>query len=459
MTLYKWSQTANSNANSDSTINWAEGMPPSAVNDSSRAEMAAVAKYRDDNSGILNTAGSSTAITITSNQVTTVLLDGFSITARITTTNGAAPTLNVDATGAKAIRVRTSTAVPTGAMLAGSMHKFTYDSADDCWYAACFFAVTTLAGGSLDIVGTTALTAPAIDDLALLYDLSATANRSITLANLFNVMNLFTEDTAPDEAADFLLSYDTSAGSVKKVKPQSIQAILTPSVNKLVVTNNGVSNTQVTITADAAVLVDTNNFAVRVSSVSLTINAATTGANALDAGSLAADTEYHFWIINNGTTTAGLVSTSSTAPTMPGGYTYKYRVGAIRTVVGSASFHRFRQMGNSTQYVPTSGSVTTVFPVMLGAGAGSFPVTIPLAQFVPSTATRIRGVIVVGSTSGSGAIASNNFVAQLTFQTGTTNTQVGTFFDIAIESTNVFGGTGNSSNITCTGWVDSVSAS
>jgi hypothetical protein len=48
MTLYKWSQTASSDASADSTINWAEGQAPSSVNDSARAMMAATAKYRDD---------------------------------------------------------------------------------------------------------------------------------------------------------------------------------------------------------------------------------------------------------------------------------------------------------------------------------------------------------------------------------------------------------------------------
>lgn len=51
MTLYKWSQTASADATIDSTINWAEGQSPSSVNDSARAMMAAIAKYRDDIAG------------------------------------------------------------------------------------------------------------------------------------------------------------------------------------------------------------------------------------------------------------------------------------------------------------------------------------------------------------------------------------------------------------------------
>ena len=53
----------------------------------------------------------------------------------------------------------------------------------------------------------------------LIYDTSGTATEKITLANLLKVVDALTEDTSPDEAADFLLSYDTSAGAAKKVKP------------------------------------------------------------------------------------------------------------------------------------------------------------------------------------------------------------------------------------------------
>ena len=66
--VVSWSQTAASNATADSNVNWAEGMAPSQVNDSARAQMASVAKWRDDLSGALVTGGTSAAYTLTSNQ-------------------------------------------------------------------------------------------------------------------------------------------------------------------------------------------------------------------------------------------------------------------------------------------------------------------------------------------------------------------------------------------------------
>lgn len=48
-TMRFWSETAADNATADATINWAEGQAPSTVNNSARAEMAAVAtQYRVD---------------------------------------------------------------------------------------------------------------------------------------------------------------------------------------------------------------------------------------------------------------------------------------------------------------------------------------------------------------------------------------------------------------------------
>lgn len=57
------------------------------------------------------------------------------------------------------------------------------------------------------------------------------------------------------------------------------------------------------------------------------------GSNAggLDTGSKAVSTWYHVFLISNGTTTDALFSTSATSPTMPNGYTYKRRIGSVKT--------------------------------------------------------------------------------------------------------------------------------
>jgi len=204
MTVNLWSTTAASNSTADSTINWREGQSPSTVNNSSRAMMAAIAKWRDDQAGNIVTGGSSTAYTITTNQSLTPLVDGYTVWARMDETNGVSPTLNVDSTGAKAIRVSTGTAVPTGAMPGGSVQKFTYDSGDDCWYVASFYATTSLALTGLQLHEATELTSAATDDELVIYDLSATTNKRITLANL-------TTSLVPTESAAGFVEMATDA--------------------------------------------------------------------------------------------------------------------------------------------------------------------------------------------------------------------------------------------------------
>src|SRR4249920_3127725 len=103
MTWWKWSSTAATDSTADSTINWAEGQAPSTVNDSARAMMAAAAKFRLDQAGV-TTAGTSTAFTLTSNQVFDTLahLDGNVVGVAPHTISGLAPTLAVDGLTARA---------------------------------------------------------------------------------------------------------------------------------------------------------------------------------------------------------------------------------------------------------------------------------------------------------------------------------------------------------------------
>lgn len=135
MTLWKWSRTANTNSTADTSINWQEGQSPGSVNGSARGMMAAVAKWRDDDSGVIATGGTSTAYTATSYQSLTPIADGFHITLRMSATNGASPTLNVDSTGAVAIHVAAGTAINTGVLQSGAVYRFVYHAATPCWIA------------------------------------------------------------------------------------------------------------------------------------------------------------------------------------------------------------------------------------------------------------------------------------------------------------------------------------
>lgn len=76
------------------------------------------------------------------------------------------------------------------------------------------------------ITALTANTTPATTDIfPHVDDPSGTpVTKKMTFADLLKVVNGLTEDTAPDTSADYVLTYDTSASSAKKVKPIRIGA-------------------------------------------------------------------------------------------------------------------------------------------------------------------------------------------------------------------------------------------
>ena len=150
------------------------------------------------------------------------------------------------------------------------------------------------------------------------------------------------------------------------------------------------SEIDVFVDADYLTLFDSSNLAYIASSVDLTATITTSGVNGLDTGSEASSTWYHIWVIYNGTTVASLLSASSTAPTMPSGYTYKKYVGAVYN--GSDNnFDDFMQNGNSVDV-----------PVVQVASGITTTTTIDLSAFVPPTARRIwaKGRQAGSSTTG-----------------------------------------------------------
>ncbi len=123
-----WSQTPANNATADSNINYAEGMAPSALNDSNRSLMASVARWNNDNNGTLATSGTSAAFTLATNQVESALTAGFTVAAQFHIGNDASATLAVDGLTAKPLRVYPGVALAGYEFGGGSVHKFTYST-------------------------------------------------------------------------------------------------------------------------------------------------------------------------------------------------------------------------------------------------------------------------------------------------------------------------------------------
>jgi hypothetical protein len=72
------------------------------------------------------------------------------------------------------------------------------------------------------------------------------ANRTFALD-----INELSEDTTPDEAADFLVTYDASAGDHKKVHPNNIQPVVTNATGTLPIANGGTGQTAQTAAFNA----------------------------------------------------------------------------------------------------------------------------------------------------------------------------------------------------------------
>lgn len=233
---------------------------------------------------------------------------------------------------------------------------------------------------------------------------------------------------------------------------QSASASIQGAFKNLAVSSTGL-NANVTVTADEIAVEDSGNNYKTIRAVALTIAGTSVGANALDVGAIAASTWYSVWAIYNPTTqtTAGLLSLSATAPTLPSGYTYKARIGWIRTD-GTANKYPlgFIQSGRKVQYKVASGTNVAALPQMAitTTNLPSAWTAIATGNFVPPTASTIRGVTVGVTTTNTPAyqVAPNNqYSTSLNSTTNpapiqTNGGSVNPFmqFDFVLESTNIY---------------------
>lgn len=217
------------------------------------------------------------------------------------------------------------------------------------------------------------------------------------------------------------------------------------------------SNVTIAVVADFIVTTDGTKF--QTTALSQTVNMSTTGVNSLDTGAIAAATWYAiFAVAKPDGTTGGLASLSATSPTMPAGYTYKARIGWVRTAAGSAQLLGTWQLGRRAQYVVGLAQTTTAMLVANVASATLSSTSV--ANFVPSTASDIFVTGENTTVSTTNVIAPNGSYAATVSTTnpapvgGELRQFGGTFM---LESTNIFvAGSSGSVNVFCNGWVDNL---
>lgn len=230
----------------------------------------------------------------------------------------------------------------------------------------------------------------------------------------------------------------------------------------------------VTVTADEIAVENASNAYQTLRAVNLTIAGTASGvANGLDTGALAISTWYSLWVIWNGTTTAGLLSLSATAPTLPSGYTHKARVGWIRTDASANKYPlAFKQYGRDVQMVVAAGTNLTALPVMASGVLGTYSATptwaaVSVSNFIPTTAFKIKIASSYNSTNAGLGIAPNNSYLAYTAATNlppvngylsSASSQVGgQTAEIQIESSNIYAASSASTAlIACLGWIDNI---
>lgn len=172
-----------------------------------------------------STGGTSTAFTATLSPAIAAYADKQLFRVKFNATFGSTPTINFNTVGAKKMYYMlgsTVTQLTTGNVPSGYHALLRYDSALDS-SAGAFMLLNPpaeLAASTLtsQIGALTAETTIATDDLIVITDTSESdAANKMTVANFLKAINALTEDTNPDESADFLLSWDNSASAVKKV--------------------------------------------------------------------------------------------------------------------------------------------------------------------------------------------------------------------------------------------------
>jgi len=110
------------------------------------------------------------------------------------------------------------------------------------------------------------------------------------------------------------------------------------------------------------------------------------------------------------------MSLSATAPTLPSGYTYKARVGWIRTD-GTANKYplSFIQYGKKVQYKVSTSSNLAALPIPVSGAQGSLTtptwVAVAVSNYVPTTATSIDLVLNSLGVGNSMAAPNNSYGA------------------------------------------------
>lgn len=350
--------------------------------------------------------GAADAITVVYSPPNTALVDGMVLSFRAINANAtAAPTFSPDGLGAHPITKFGGAALLPGD-IAGNLAEVTlrYNLANTRWELLDPMVLSppwVVAGGAADAI--TAAYSPAIKTLydgLLLTFRAIAANATTTPTFSPNGLTAHTITKGgglpvnvgdiPGNLAECIVRYNLSNTRWELLNPSGgagggSAAGISGIYRNLKMTAAG-GTTTVVITADAVVVGTASDASVvTLEGLSKTLDLSASGANGLDTGAIAPSTQYFIFAIWNGATQAVLGSLSPTAPTMPGGYTFKARIGALFTD-GSSKVFAGAWFGNKFRYATprniANGTTGVINVTTFTPSAQS------IAAFVPSTAAK-----------------------------------------------------------------------
>lgn len=227
----------------------------------------------------------------------------------------------------------------------------------------------------------------------------------------------------------------------------------------------------ITMTADKITATDASGNCTVLSSVSLTLNTATTGAGGMQAA-IAVSTWYAWGVIYNPTTLDKKLFgwPIASAPTLPSGYTQYFRCGAFRS---DATANKYPLAGTwagaKFAYKVTATGNVQALPVMASGSSGapttpSFT-TLSVSAYAPSTALEIDVTAYDFNSNGLSLVAPNNAYGTrgganppIMLGTGSsTYTTAGMSRSLVLESTNLYyASTSSTFSLSCYGYLDSI---
>jgi len=355
------------------------------------------------------------------------LTSGYRVTFTVGFTNSGATTLNINSTGATVVN-RVGNAglevLTGGELVAGNIAEAIYngsvlvlltsDMSDigqrvsigaaattDLGTVATHNAAITGSGATITSFGSTAVSTNPIYRISFAGANTLTHNATSLIipgaANITTALN----DTA---VVEYLGSGNWQVLSYTRASGAPVIPILPVPGGYRNLSVKVATNTTVAVAADFVTLYDGTNTVTVAQSSTVDLGSAG-GVNKLDTGTIAIDSWYAIWVIYNGTTVGGLASLSGTAPTMPAGYTFKARVGWVRTIHATATLYGTWQFNRSAQYV-VGLAQTSLIPNVANGVAGTFSQTSPtlttisLSSVVPTTASKVSLFVSNGWATG-----------------------------------------------------------